>query len=316
MKQYLDLLQDVVSNGRVIGSERTGNGTIGVFGRQMRFNLKDGFPIVTTKQVYFRSIVHELIWFLKGSGNIEYLAQNNVHIWDEWPYKTFLEKQGVQVDAAYTKTPEWRDGMKMFIDEIARNHEFAIKHGNLGPVYGVQWRHWPNGQGGDIDQIQRAGEMLRTDPWSRRNIVSAWNVAEIDEIVTTGGLPPCHCMFQFKVWPDAHGQPSVLDLNLTQRSCDMFLGVPFNISSYALLLSMFAHVHNLTPGEFVWSGNDVHIYLNNNIDQAKVQLEREPRPLPMLWLNPEVKKIDDFTFEDVKLIGYEHFAALKGDIAV
>ncbi|MDR0397956.1 MAG: thymidylate synthase [Candidatus Nomurabacteria bacterium] len=316
MKQYLKLLDDVVNNGTVIGAERTGNGTIGVFSRQMRFNLDDGFPIVTTKLVHFRSVVHELIWFLKGSGNIEYLAQNNVHIWDEWPYKAYLEKQGVKADKEFFKTKECKGGMKEFSSRIATDHEFALEHGNLGPVYGVQWRHWPDGKGGDIDQILQAGEMLRLDPWSRRNIVSAWNVAEIPEIVRSGGLPPCHCMFQFKVWPDKDGNPSRLDLDLAQRSCDTFLGVPFNISSYSLLLSMFAHVYGLKPGEFIWSGKDVHVYLNDNIDQAKKQLKRKPHPLPKLWLNPKVKTIDGFTFEDIRLDGYVHDDALRGEIAV
>jgi thymidylate synthase len=316
MRQYLALLDDLVSNGTIIDTERTGNGTIGVFSRQMRFNLDDGFPIVTTKLVHFRSIVHELIWFLKGSGNIEYLAQNNVHIWDEWPYKNYLKSQGISVDVAYTKTQKWKDGMREFIARIATDHEFALTHGNLGPVYGVQWRHWPDGQGSDIDQILQAGEMLRIDPWSRRNIISAWNVAEIPEIVRTGGLPPCHCMFQFKVWPDKDGKPSRLDLDLTQRSCDTFLGVPFNISSYALLLSMFAQVYDLTPGEFIWSGKDVHVYLNDNIDQVRVQLTRTPHALPKLWLNPTVRTIDGFTFDDVQLEGYIHDDALRGEIAV
>jgi thymidylate synthase len=316
MKQYLDLLSDIIQNGREIGAERTGNGTIGVFSRQMRFNLDDGFPIVTTKLVHFRSIVHELLWFLKGSGNIEYLAQNDVHIWDEWPYKAYLKQQGVKVDTAYTRTKEWAIGKKEFIAKIASDHEFALKHGNLGPVYGVQWRHWPDGRGGHIDQIAEAERMIRLDPWSRRNIVSAWNVAELPEIIETGGLPPCHCMFQFKVWPDAKGKPAVLDLDLTQRSCDTFLGVPFNISSYALLLSMFAHICGLRPGEFVWSGKDVHIYLNDNIEKAKEQITRTPHQLPRLWLNPDIKTIDGFTFNDIKLIGYEHDAELKGEIAI
>jgi len=316
MKQYLDLLQDIIDNGIKIGAERTGNGTIGVFSRQMRFNLADGFPILTTKKVFWRSIVHELIWFLQGSGNIEYLAQNNVHIWDEWPYKEYLRKQGQEADTAYTKTDEWKSGMADFINKIATDHDFALEYGNLGPIYGVQWRHWPDGHGGDIDQILQAEKMLRLDPWSRRNIVSAWNVAEIPEIIETGGLPPCHCMFQTKIWPDEDGNPSRLDLDLTQRSCDTFLGVPFNISSYALLLSIFAHVTGLTPGEFIWSGKDVHIYLNDNIDQAKEQLKRTPHPLPKLWLNPEVTTIDGFTYDDIQLIGYEHDDALRGQIAV
>jgi thymidylate synthase len=213
MKQYLDLLRDIKTNGTV-KTDRTGTGTKSVFGRQVRYNLADGFPAVTTKKLYFNSVVHELLWFLSGSGNIEYLAQNNVHIWDEWPFKAYLEKNNLPIPEV--NSPEWKAQMKEFISKIAADHEFAMQWGNLGPVYGVQWRHWPDGNGGHIDQIARAVDMIKSTPDSRRIIVSAWNVAEIDEIVEMGGLPPCHSLFQFAV---ADGK---LDLMLYQRSADTF----------------------------------------------------------------------------------------------
>lgn len=306
MRQYLELLKDIRDNGDIKG-DRTGTGTKSVFGRQVRYDLTDGFPAVTTKKLYFRSVVHELLWFLQGTGNIEYLAQNGVHIWDEWPYKNYLEKTSQEIPEINGQ--EWRDGMKQFIGKVATDHAFAEEWGELGPVYGVQWRKWPDGKGGEIDQIAQAIETIKNNPDSRRNIVSAWNVAEIDDIAKAGGLPPCHTLFQLNVRGDK------LDLHLYQRSADTFLGVPFNIASYALLLSMLAQVTDKQPGEFVHTLADAHIY-KNHFDQIDEQLSRQPLPLPKLELNPDIRDIDDFKFEDIKLVGYQSHPPIKAPIAV
>lgn len=265
MKQYLDLLDDILTNG-VQKTDRTGTGTISVFGRQMRYNLADGFPLVTTKKLHLKSIIHELLWFLKGDTNVRYLQENGVRIWNEWA------------------DPET---------------------GDLGPVYGAQWRAWPDGKGGVVDQISEVIEQIKTNPDSRRLIVSAWNVAQIPDMA----LPPCHAFFQFYV---ADGK---LSLQLYQRSADCFLGVPFNIASYALLLMMVAQVTGLQPGEFVHTLGDAHIY-HNHIDQVRLQLTREPRPLPRLLLNPDVRDIFAFDYGDISLEGYDPHPHIAGKVSV
>jgi thymidylate synthase len=264
MKQYHDLLSYVLEKG-VKKQDRTGVGTISVFGYQMRFNLEEGFPLVTTKKLHVKSIIQELLWFLKGSTNIKYLNENGVTIWDEW----------------------------------------ADENGELGPIYGYQWRSWPDYNGGHIDQISNVIEEIKKNPNSRRLIVSAWNVAQINEM----RLPPCHILFQFYV---ADGK---LSCQLYQRSADIFLGVPFNIASYALLLMMVAQVTNLKPYEFIHTLGDAHLYLNH-IEQAKLQLSRDIRPLPKMILNPDVKNIFDFKYEDFKLEGYNPHPHIKADVAV
>ncbi len=305
MRQYLELLEDIKTNG-VEKSDRTGTGTKSVFGRQMRFDLREGFPAVTTKKLFLRGIIHELLWFLQGSSNIEYLVKNNVHIWNEWPFKAYLQATGQTVPEPGSN--EWKEKLAAFVENIKTDHEFAKKYGELGPVYGYQWRHWPDGKGGEIDQITRAIETIKNNPDSRRNIVSAWNVADIDEMAKAG-LPPCHTMFQFYV---VNGK---LSCQLYQRSGDTFLGVPFNIASYALLTMMVAQVTGLKPGEFVHTLGDAHLYLNH-LEQVDEQLSREPRPLPTMKINPNVKSIFDFTIDDFTLEGYDPHPGIKAPIAV
>ncbi len=265
MKQYQDLLRRILDEG-VQKGDRTGTGTISVFGHQMHFDLQQGFPLLTTKKLHLKSIIYELLWFLRGDTNVHYLQEHGVSIWNEWA------------------------------DPVT---------GDLGPVYGHQWRSWPDYRGGAIDQIAQAVELIKHHPDSRRILVSAWNPAEVDKMA----LPPCHCLFQFYV---ADGR---LSLQLYQRSADTFLGVPFNIASYALLCMMMAQVCGLQPGEFVHTTGDTHLYLNH-LDQARLQLTREPRPLPRMVLNPEVKSIFEFQYEDFQLEGYDPWPHIKADVAV
>lgn len=264
MKQYLELMQKVLDEGTQ-KNDRTGTGTLSIFGHQMRFNLQDGFPLVTTKRCHLRSIIHELLWFLQGDTNIAYLHENNVTIWDEW----------------------------------------ADENGDLGPVYGVQWRSWPTPDGRHIDQITNAVDLIKNHPDSRRIIVCSWNVADIDRMA----LPPCHCLFQFYV---ADGK---LSCQLYQRSCDIFLGVPFNIASYALLTHMMAQQCDLEPGEFIWTGGDCHIY-NNHFEQTVEQLSREPRPYPKLVIKRRPASIFDYKFEDFEITDYNPWPHIKAPIAV
>jgi len=264
MKQYHDLMRRALDEG-VRADDRTGVGTLSVFGHQMRFDLADGFPLVTTKKLHLKSIIHELLWFLSGDTNIAYLKRHGVRIWDEW----------------------------------------ADENGDLGPIYGHQWRSWPARDGGTIDQIADVVEQIRTSPHSRRHIVTAWNPADLDRMA----LPPCHCLFQFHV---AQGR---LSCQLYQRSGDIFLGVPFNIASYALLTMMTAQVTGLRPGEFIHTLGDAHLYLNH-LDQAREQLNRDPRPLPAMTLNPEVRCLFDFTYDDFHLSGYDPHPHIKAEVAV
>jgi thymidylate synthase len=305
MKQYQDLLSHIMEHG-VDKTDRTGTGTRAVFGYQMRFDLSEGFPLLTTKKMGLKAIIHELLWFLRGDSNLQYLAKNDVHIWDEWPYKAYLIKNGMSVPASGSE--EWNAGIKEFVEKVKTDDAFAKEHGELGPIYGYQWRNWPTPNGGHVDQITQVIEQIKKSPDSRRLIVSAWNVADIDEMAKAG-LPPCHCLFQFFV---ANGK---ISCQLYQRSCDTFLGVPFNIASYSLLLMMVAQATGYEPGEFVWTGGDVHLY-KNHFDQVREQLSRTPMAIPKMRLNPEVKDIFDFTFEDFTLEGYESHAAIKAPIAV
>ena len=270
MQQYLDLLSRVMKTG-VDRPDRTGTGTRGVFGHQMRFDLADGFPMVTTKKLHLKSIIHELIWFLAGDTNIKYLQDNKVRIWDEW----------------------------------------ADENGDLGPVYGKQWRRWEGPDGAVIDQVAKMVEAIKVNPYSRRHIVSAWNPADVDDMA----LPPCHCLFQFFVSPDPAGGKDKLSCQLYQRSADIFLGVPFNIASYALLVHMVAQVCDLEVGDFVHTFGDAHIY-SNHFEQVEKQLKRKPKPLPTLRLNPDVKSVFDFTWDDIEIVGYEAHPHIAGKVAV
>ena len=264
MKQYLNLIDKILAEG-VQRGDRTGTGTLSIFGYQMRFNLKNGFPLLTTKKLHLKSIIHELLWFLNGDTNIKYLKENKVNIWNEW----------------------------------------ADKNGNLGPVYGYQWRSWPTSDGKQIDQISNLIEDIKNKPNSRRHIVSAWNVADVEQMA----LPPCHCLFQFYV---ANGK---LSCQLYQRSADVFLGVPFNIASYALLTLMVAQVCNLLPGDFIHTFGDTHIYINH-LEQAKMQLTRQPKNTPIMKINPQINNIFEFKYTDFELLNYNPYPSIKAPIAI
>lgn len=288
MKQYIDLCNYILNNG-VKKDDRTGTGTISVFGYQMRFNLGEGFPLLTTKKVHLKSIIHELLWFISGSTNIKYLVDNDVRIWNDWPYDL------------YKKSPDFQgETIEEFAAKIIESDEFAKKYGNLGPVYGKQWRDF-NG----VDQLSNLIEQIKTNPNSRRLIISAWNPAEVDKMA----LPPCHSFMQFYV---AEGK---LSCQLYQRSADVFLGVPFNIASYALFTMMIAQVCGLEPGDFVHTLGDAHIYLNH-LDQVNKQIKRSLRPLPKMVINPNVKSIFDFKYEDFTLLNYNPHSGIKGKVAV
>ena len=302
MKAYLDLLEDVKNNG-VGKDDRTGTGTRSVFGRQLRCDLSKGFPLLTTKKVFLRGIIHELLWFVRGDTNIKYLVDNNVGIWNEWPFQNYLNQQGLS-EKVEKHSCEWQERLDEFIDNIKRSDDFAQQWGELGPVYGKQWRNFSG-----IDQLDWVVNEIKTNPTSRRLIVSAWNPAEIEEMAKAG-LPPCHTLFQFYVSHD-----NKLSCQLYQRSADLFLGVPFNIASYALLTMMVAQVCDLELGDFVHAFGDVHIY-NNHVEQVEQQLSRSPKPLPTMKINSEVSSLFDFTFEDFELIGYDADPAIKAPVAV
>ena len=293
MREYLDLLEKILLEGDE-KSDRTGTGTRSIFGYQFRFDLSKGFPLVTTKQLHLKSIIHELIWFLKGDTNIKYLVDHGVGIWNDWPYEAFKKSSDFQGES-----------MKEFSERIKIDHVFAEKYGELGPVYGRQWRHWVGEDGKPIDQIAELMTNLKLNPDSRRHIITAWNPSEIGKMA----LPPCHSLFQFYV---ANGK---LSCQLYQRSADVFLGVPFNIASYALLTEMIAHVLDYEVGDFVHSFGDVHLY-NNHFDQAREQISRTPKHLPKLKFTRKVDSLFDFIYDDILIENYEYHPKIKAAVAV
>ncbi len=311
MHQYLDLLQSILDHG-IDKADRTGVGTKSLFGYQLRTDLAKGFPLLTTKKMYLRSIIHELLWFLSGDTNIKYLVDNNVRIWNEWPFQGYLKANNLE-EQYPMYSDAWHEKMKKFVEQIKTDDAFAKQWGDLGPVYGKQWIRWEGPEGQRINQIQQVVEMIQQDPSpaSRRLIVSGWNVADIQQLIEgkTSAPPLCHTMFQFYV---ADGK---LSCQLYQRSADVFLGVPFNIASYALLTMMIAQVTGLKPGDYIHTFGDVHIY-NNHMRQVHEQLSREPRRLPTLWMNPEVKDIFAFAFDDFTLEDYDPHPPIKAPIAV
>ena len=293
MKQYLDLCRYILEKGHY-KDDRTGTGTYSIFGYQTRYNLEEGFPLLTTKKVFLRGIIHELLWFISGDTNIKYLVDNNVHIWDDWAYEKYVKSEDFNGDS-----------MERFAEHIKsldKNDPFVLKYGELGPVYGRQWRNF-NEEG--VDQLANLIDQIKKNPNSRRLIISAWNPAEVDQMA----LPPCHSVMQFYV---IDGK---LSCQLYQRSADIFLGVPFNIASYSLFTMMIAQVCGLGVGEFIHTMGDAHIY-SNHLDQIKLQLSREPRPLPKMKINPNVKSIFDFKITDFELEGYDPYPAIKGAVAV
>ncbi|HHU81266.1 MAG: thymidylate synthase [Bacilli bacterium] len=293
MKQYLDLCQEILNNG-IFKEDRTSTGTYSIFGYQMRFNLAAGFPLLTTKKVHLKAIIYELLWFLKGDTNIRYLVTNGVNIWNEWPYEIYKESSDYQ-----------NETLSEFIEKVKADEEFARKYGNLGPVYGKQWRSFEGKDNRVVDQIARVINEIKNNPDSRRLIVCAWNAAEVDDMA----LPPCHLLFQFYVVNNK------LSCQLYQRSGDVFLGVPFNIASYSLLTMMIAHICNLELGDFVHTIGDAHIYANH-LDQIKLQLSREPRSLPKMIIKRRVEKIDEFDYNDFELVDYNPHPVIKGKVAV
>ncbi|QQS39439.1 thymidylate synthase [Candidatus Woesebacteria bacterium] len=299
MKVYHDLLNDILKNGVVEKNERTGTGTKKVFGRMVRFDLSQGFPLLTTKQMYLKAIIHELLWFIKGDTNLRYLAKNNVRIWNEWPFQNYLKAN--KLDKRYPMySSTWQEKMIEYVEKIKSDKKFAEKWGNLGPVYGAQWRNFDG-----FDQLKWVVREIKNNPGSRRLIVNAWNASRVD----TMALPPCHVMYQFSV------SNNKLSCLMTQRSVDTFLGLPFNIASYALLTMMIAHVTNLKPGELVLSLADTHIYLNH-IDQAKEIVKRKPYTLPTMKLNKDVKSLFRFKYEDFTLMNYQYHPPIKAKISV
>ena len=302
MITYEEALRDVYDHGAHKG-DRTGTGTRSLPGVTIRYDLREGFPLITTKLVPLKLISTELIWFLSGDSNIRPLLQENNHIWSEWAYKRYLK--AIDQPVPKSDTPEWSEGMKAYEQQVVADEAFALEHGDLGPVYGVQWRHWKHKNGSEVDQIAKALDLLVNDPDSRRIVVSAWRPDELPEMA----LEPCHNMFQFLV---ANG---VLSIVVTQRSCDMFLGVPFNIASYALLTHMVAQQTGLQVGTLTWNGGDVHIY-DNHVDQVEEQLSRDPRPLPKLEIARTPADIFSYSHEDFQRVGYNPHPAIKAPVAV
>ncbi len=293
MKQYLDLLSHILNEGSV-KHDRTGTGTISLFGYQMRFDLSEGFPLVTTKKTHLKSIIHELLWFIQGDTNIKYLVDNGVRIWNEWPYQAFKKSEDYAGES-----------LKEFAFKIKTDGDFAKKYGELGPVYGRQWRHFEGPNGLYVDQLAEAIDLIKNNPSSRRIIVNSWNPPLIPEMA----LPPCHMMFHFYV------NDGKLSCQLYQRSADTFLGVPFNIASYALLTMMVAQVCDLEPGDFVHTIGDAHIY-NDHLEQVNLQRSREPKKLPKMMINKEIRNIEDFKYEDFELVGYDPHPLIKGKVSV